>query len=284
MTTAFVLSGGGNLGAVQVGMLRALHERGVVPDMLFGTSVGALNAAFLAGKPNAVDELETIWRSIRRSDIFPSRPLGGLLAMVGRRSHLVSPQGLRKLIGAQLSYKLLEDAVVPVTVVATAVSDGSEVLLTRGEAVDAIAASAAIPGVFPAVRINDRDLMDGGVANNTPISAAIDAGADCIYVLPTGFACALAEAPRTALGLALHSISLLIQQRLMADVARFEGQADLRVVPPLCPIDVSPIDFGRAAELMSRSHDATATWLGASHGPRLDQAHVLAFHEHGQHG
>ncbi len=280
VTTAFVLSGGGNLGAVQVGMLRALHERRIDPDLLFGTSVGALNAAFLAGKPKGIDELDAVWRSVRRADVFPSRPLGGILAVFGRRSHLVPPDGLRKLLRANLAYTDLEDAALPIVVVATAVADGSEVLISKGNAVDAVAASAAIPGVFPSVRIDGRDLMDGGVANNTPISCAIEAGASTVYVLPTGFACALDKPPRSALAMALHSVTLLIQQRLMADVARYQDEFDLRVIPPLCPINVSPIDFGHSGELARRSYEATTAWLGRKRRKSADQSHVLAFHAH----
>ncbi|MGH2758332.1 MAG: patatin-like phospholipase family protein [Actinomycetota bacterium] len=280
MTTAFVLSGGGNLGAVQVGMLRALYERGVEPDILFGTSVGALNAAFLAGRPGEIDELDDVWRRVRRSDVFPSRPLGGMLGLFGRRSHLVSPDGLRRLVRSNLTYRHLEDAALPITVVATFVNDGSEVLISSGDAVDAVAASAAIPGVFPSVRIDGRDLMDGGVANNTPISCAIEAGASTVYVLPTGFACALDNPPRSALAMALHSVTLLIQQRLMSDVARYQDSFDLRVIPPLCPINVSPVDFGHTGDLVSRSFEATTAWLSRRGRRPADQSQHLAFHAH----
>ncbi len=278
MTTAFVLSGGGNLGAVQVGMLQALSERDVVPDVLFGTSVGAVNAAFLAGRPDAVDELGTVWRNVRRGDVFPARPLSGLLGMFGRRSNLVSPNGLMKLLRSNLNYDKLEAAPLPISVVATAVNDGREVVISKGDAVQAVAASAAIPGVFPPVVIDGRALMDGGVCNNTPISAAVAAGASPIYVLPTGIACALHSPPRSALGLALHSVTLLIQQRLQSDVERYE-RIDLRVVPPLCPIDVSPLDFGRSDELMERSYQSTLEWLKKKPS-RKGQAASLAIHQH----
>ncbi len=278
MPTAFVLSGGGNLGAVQVGMLKALAEHGVRPDMVFGTSVGAINAAFLAGRPSEIDELGAIWCAARRAHVFPTRTLG-LLAGLSRRSHLCSPGGLRDLIRSSLNYERLEDAALPISVVATSVVDGEEVVLSRGAAVEAVAASAAIPGVFPPVEIDGQLLMDGAVANNTPISCAIHAGASPIYVLATGFACALPSPPRSALAMALHSVTLLVQQRLMADVRRFQDDADLRVVPPQCPIDISPLDFGKSRQLIDRSYQTTANWLEAQKRD-TDQSGMLAFHHH----
>lgn len=118
-------------------------------------------------------------------------------------------------------------------------------------------ASAAIPAVLPPVEWGDRMLMDGGVSNNTPISHAIELGATQIYVLPTGHACALEEPPSGALALALHAISLLTHHRLIEDIERHRGEADLVVLPPPCPLRIQPIDFAHADELIARGlHDA----------------------------
>ena len=116
MTTAFVLSGGGSLGAVQVGMLQALGERGVEPDLLVGTSAGAINAAFVAGhgmKGDALDELAGLWRSLRRRDIFAARPLRGLLAMAGVQPSLFSAEPLRRLVRPRLVGAQGEHAIIP---------------------------------------------------------------------------------------------------------------------------------------------------------------------------
>lgn len=283
MTTAFVLSGGGSLGAVQVGMLLALAERDVTPELVVGTSVGAINAAWVAGRPGLDDArgLADVWRSVRREDVFPLRPLAGLVGFLGHRDHLVSADRLRALLRRHLNFSRLEDAPLPIQVVATDVISGTEVVLAVGDAVDAVAASAAIPGVFPAVTIEGHRLADGGVANNTPISHAIEAGATTIYVLPTGYACSLRDAPRSALGMAMQAITLLVQQRLVADIDRYQDRVDLRVVPPLCPLAVSPIDFGHTAELIDRSHRLTAQWLEAPDAA-VDQARALRPHRHDQ--
>jgi len=252
---AFVLSGGASLGAVQAGMLRALFERGVRPDVIVGTSAGAMNGAFIASRPPAVataEELGEIWRGLRRGQVFPLNPLGGLLGFLGARDHLVGECGLRRLIARHTEHELLEELPVPLHVVAVDVLTGEELLLSSGSLSDAIAASSAIPGVLPPVAWGERMLMDGGVANNTPISQAVALGARRVYVLPTGHACALSEPPRGALDMALHAISLLTQRRLIEDIERHRGDAELVVLPPPCPLSVTPLDFSRADELIAR--------------------------------
>lgn len=280
MTTAFVLSGGGNLGAVQVGMLQALADRGIVPDLLVGTSVGAINGAFLAAGPSParVEALAEVWAGIGRRDIFPTSPVGALRAFAGRANSFVDPRPLRRLLERFIPYDRLENAPWPIAVVATDVTTGVEVVLRHGNVVDAVMASAAIPSVFPPVELDGHTLMDGGIVNNTAISVAGALGADVVYVLPTGYACALPSAPSTALGMALHAVSLAIQRRLIQDVDIWQGRCTLRVVPPLCPVSVSPTDFSQSRKLMSRARQATRAWLDRPLPD--DQSAYLAFHEH----
>lgn len=263
MTTAFVLSGGGSLGSIQVGMLLGLAEANIAPDLIVGTSVGALNGGWVASRPDAagIGALADLWRSLSRSDVFPTRLTVGLLGFVGQRRHLVPDTGLRRLLKHHLGFQRLEEAPIPLHVVATDVLSGQDVLLSTGDAVDAIAASAAIPALLPPVRINGRDLIDGGVVNNTPLSHAVALGATTVWVLPTGYSCAMPESPKGALAMAMHAFTLAINQRLAIDVARFEQTADVRVVPPLCPVHNSPIDFSRSAMLIERSHQSTRRWL-----------------------
>jgi NTE family protein len=281
LTTAFVLSGGASLGAVEVGMLRGLTEAGIAPDMLLGTSVGALNAAYVAGHPglDGVDRLAALWGSIRRNDVFPLRPLTGLLGFVGRRDHLVPAEPLTRLITSNLTFERLEDSPVPLHVIATEVVSGDDVRFSTGPAVQAILASAAIPGVFPVVEIDGVTYMDGGVTDNTPIGDAVALGADQIYVLPTGHACSLRDAPRGALGVALQAIAVLIGHQLVVDIERYATAVDLRVVPPLCPLDVLPTDFSRSVELIERATASTRDWLARGQNDE-GQRHLLAGHAH----
>lgn len=262
---AVVLSGGASLGAVQVGMLRALLEAGVGIDVLVGTSVGAVNAVWMAGSPDlaGVAELAGLWSRIRRRDVFPVSPLHSLRAVAGRSRSLVSDTSLRALLERHLPYQQLERAVRPVHVVAVDVRSGGDVLLSAGSVVDAVLASTAIPGVLPPVQIGGRWLMDGGVVNNTPLSHAVALGATTVWVLPAGYPCALTTPPATALGMALHGLATLVQHGLWLDVQRFHQSVDLRVVPPPCPLAVSPADFSHTAELLSRGYDSAASWLAA---------------------
>lgn len=164
-------------------------------------------------------------------------------------------------------------------VIAADVLTGMDVCLSSGPAVDAIAGSTAIPGLLPPVAFDGRVLMDGGAVNNTPISHAVAFGATTVWVLPTGHACALERAPTSSLGMALHGLSLAINQRLALDLERFERQIDIRLVPPLCPMAVSPADFSHGAEIIERAREKTRDWLAK--GPRSrGQADYLRQHDH----
>lgn len=280
MTTAFVLSGGASLGSIQAGMLLALTEAGITPDLIVGTSVGAVNGGWIASRADitGVSGLADVWRSVTRSDVFPIQLAVGLLGFLGQRRNLVPGAHFRRLLARHLDFTRLEDAPIPLHVVAADVLSGQDVLLSSGSAVDAIAASAAIPAVLPPVPVNGRDLMDGGVVNNTPVSHAVALGADLIYVLPTGYACSLSASPRGVMGMALHALTLAINQRLAFDIARFEGSVDVRVVPPLCPVHISPIDFTHADLLISQAYQETRSWLAQP--PTTGQAVLLAPHRH----
>ena len=261
--TAFVLAGGGSLGAVQVGMLKALVRHGLVPDLVVGASVGAINGAYFAAEPNrdGIARLEDIWKRLDGKDVFPLSPVNSLLSLLGKRDHFVTSAGLRALLEAELPLLRLEDARVPCHVVATDVLSGAEVVFSSGHAITALLASAAIPAVFPTVAVGGRYLMDGGVANNTPVSTAIHLGAARIIVLPTGMSCAINAPPRGAMAVAMHALNLLVMQHLEKDVKHFSNQAQLIIVPPLCPLTVTPYDFSQSAELMRRAESATRLWL-----------------------
>ena len=263
MTTAFVFSGGGSLGALQVGMLSALVDHDIVPDLIVGSSVGAINGAFFAGKPTpeGVDELETIWRTLRSADVFPIRPRAALRGMTGRSDHIVPSSRLRSLIRTHLGYERLEEARIPVHVVATEVRTGDEVVLSSGSAVLALLASAAIPGVFPPVRVDGLVLMDGSVVSNTPIGRAIALGADVVYVLSTAYRTAALDPRRSTLGTALHAFGVLAEHRLLNDIARFGHLAVLEVVPPPAEPTHSPIGFANTAQLIEEAEGATTRWL-----------------------
>jgi NTE family protein len=261
---AFVLAGGASLGAVEVGMLRALYERGIAPDLVVATSAGALNGAFIASRPQTVetaDALGEIWDGLRRGQVFPLNLVTGLVGFLGIRDHLVPAGGMRKLITRHIERDRIEQMPLELHVVVVDVITGEELRLSHGPAVEAVMASAAIPGVLPPVSWEGRELMDGGVANNTPISHAVELGASEVYVLPTGNACALTEPPSGALAMALHALSLLMQRRLQDDIERHRDGTKLVVLPPPCPLSVQPIDFGHARLLIERAYTDACEFL-----------------------
>lgn len=260
--TAFVLAGGGSLGAVEVGMLRELVREGVQPDFIVGASAGAINGAYFAAQPDlqGVAKLEGVWRGLTRRDVFPLT-WATLGCLILRRDYLVDSIGLRRVLEKHLPYRNLEDATVPIHVVASDFLTGEEVLLSSGSAVDAVLASAAIPGVFPPVAVAGRLLVDGGVASNTPIAAALRLGAERIIVLPTGFACALKQIPRGPIARAMHALSLLIARQLVNDIERYSASVQLHVVPPLCPLEASPYDYASCGSLIDRAAASTRLWI-----------------------
>jgi NTE family protein len=278
--TAFVFAGGGSLGAIQVGMLRVLLASGVQPDFVVGSSVGAINASYFAGAPNleGVAKLERIWSGLRRADIFPFT-LTSAFGLLRHPDNIVDPGRLRSLIEANLPFRRLEDARLPLHVMATD-QQGLGIRLSSGPAVEAILASAAIPGVFPPVEIDGQALMDGAIAANTPIRLAVELGASRIIVLPTGYACALKEPPRGAVGKALHAITLLIAWQLMHELDRVPDDIQVHLAPTLCPLAVSPYDFSASRQLLERAAEATTKWIEDGGLTRRARPRELSAHRH----
>ncbi len=260
MTVAFVFSGGASLGSIQVGMLRALEEEGIAPDAVFGASVGAMNAAFVAGGGTS-EELASIWRGLNGREMFPIRLALGLRAFLGQSNHFVPNSGVRRVLNRHLPFRRLEDAPIPLSVQTTDALTGDEVVLSSGPTVEAILASIALPGVFPPVTIDDRTLIDGGIANNTPINTAIAAGATEVWVLSTGYSCGVAEMPTSGLGFMLHAVALLVQQRLVAETSKANYPVPVHLIPPPCPIMVGPTDFSATDHLIDDAYRGTRQWL-----------------------
>lgn len=283
MVTAFVLSGGGSLGAVQVGAVQALSERGIHPDLLIGTSAGSLNAAFIAGRgdgADALEELGSLWVGLRRKDVFPIRPAGAIRAAMGRSSALCPSEPLERMLTERLAFARLEDALIPLHVVTADVLSGCEVVLTEGPTGDALVASCAIPGIFPAVRRTGRLLCDGAFAQRSGIAQAVSLGADLVYLLPGGTSCAIETAPRHPVAAALHAVTLLLQQRALLETQLYSSEVDLRVIPPLCPLAVSSADFSQASLLISRAHRAAGEWLDSDSDRLPHPERFLSLHSH----
>lgn len=261
--TALVLAGGGSLGAVQVGMLQALVEAQVSFDLVVGASVGAINGAYFAAKPNAqgVAELANFWRGLRKDDVFPFSVLDTLTAILQRRGHLLRASALQRLVRRSLPVELIEDTELPLHIVTTNLLNGAEELLSSGNAEQALLASAAIPLVFPTVRIGEKFLIDGGVASNTPIASAVALGATRVVVVPTGFGCACPKPPLGLVALALHTLNLMSMRQLVRDIELYASRASIHVVAPLCPLNASVFDFSQTDQLLQRAYQSTQTWI-----------------------
>lgn len=264
MTTAFVLAGGGSLGAIEVGMIEALYEQGIAPDLLLGTSAGGVNSGFLASRPPTPEtaaELRSAWLAMRGHKVFPFSPWTLLGAAAGRRNYLVNPRSLERELQRFIEIDRLEDARIPLGVVVCDVLTGDERLLTEGPALPAIMATSAIPAVFPVVHIDGRPYVDGGVANNTPLAYAIERGADEVYVLPTGISFPLDRVPRTPLAMGVHAINLMLHDRLAREIEDLRDEVVLKVLPPPWPHTVLPHSFRQTEYLIDRARDEAREFL-----------------------
>jgi NTE family protein len=264
-------------------MLHSLATHGIAADMVVGSSVGSLNGAYYAGNPTleGIERLEAIWRALRRSDVFPVN-WAAMLGFLVRRNFLVEPHGLRMLIESNLTYRNLEDAKIPIHIVATNVLTGGTVVLSEGSAAQAIIASAAIPAVFPPVRFEDAYLVDGAVSSNTAVKVAVDQGARRLIILPTGDACALSKPPAGAVASAPHALTLLIARQMLSELKELDGSSiEYFVLPPLCPLTGSPYDFSQTGALIDRAIKSTDAWI-ADGGFEKPNVHTqLGIHTHG---
>ena len=259
MSVAFVLQGGGSFGAAQAGMLVALAEAGIVPDLIVGSSAGALNGAMFAngGDLGAAVLVRELWLGIRRKDVFPLRPRPLIKGIFGRGDGLVEATALHRFIVAHLPYQRLEQAPIPVHVVATEVSTGNPVVMSTGDAASALVASTAIPGVFPPVLREGRWLMDGSISADLPVSIAADLGAAVVYALPT--ALNLDPHPRGALAMMQRATDVLIER---ATATLLAGLAGVTVhLMPTPAATVTTLDFSTGVALAHAGHRSVTDWL-----------------------
>jgi NTE family protein len=270
--TAFVLGGGGNLGSIQVGQLRALMERGIKPDVVIGCSVGALNGAAVASEPTieGATKLAEFWRGLTREDIFPSTKMGrGPWLFMRNGTSAYSDSGLRNVIKRWNHIDRFEETTVPFWVVATALRSGVERWFHSGQLAPALLASTSLPGIFPPVDIDGDTYIDGGVVNNVPISKAIDLGCKRIYVLDVGNLEKERPAAKRPYEVLMQAVSIARAHRYRYDRDHIpEGTQMIR----LPAVDVGKLrydDFNRTPELIERAYRATATFLGAVTTPAV---------------
>ncbi|HVT34876.1 MAG TPA: patatin-like phospholipase family protein [Nevskiaceae bacterium] len=261
---AFVLAGGGSCGAAQVGMLRELVRAGIRPDLVVGSSVGALNGAWFAGAPHAagVAQMEHVWRNLRSRDVFPWN-FSSVLRLLRRAHSLVDAAPVRALLARHLPCARLEHCALPAHVVATDAISGEAVRLSHGCTVEAVLASIAIPAVLPPVVRDGRLLIDGGVACNTPVAAAVELGATHVLVLPTAPSYTAQQPPRSALEFGLHAVSLLLARNAQAQLAHHAARVPVLTLPSPDSLPVPGFEFSRSGELIECAAQSTRAWLDA---------------------
>jgi NTE family protein len=272
--TAFVLAGGGSRGAVQVGMLEELIRRGIRADRVFGASVGAINGASFAGNPTleGVEHMARVWRAVKGTEIFPRGTFDGPWAFLQKRASVHANTGLRAIIEAGIDYENLEDAIIPVEVVTTSMTDGRERWISRGPAVEAVLASSAIPSIFPPVTIDGDMLVDGGVVNNVPISRALAAGCDRIYVLLCGPLHYRPRPPQRPVEAQLTAFFVAIHARFVRELAALPPGVEVVVFSGGGEPAGQYRDFSATATLIEEGRREVADVLGRGAGSFEDLA------------
>lgn len=265
---AVVVGAGGVLGAAHVGVGYALELRGFIPDMIIGTSVGALNGAIAAAHPNrAAPWLDHVWTQLRRREVYP-------LGHLSTRASVFTDRGMRRLIARAGLPSRIEQLAVPFTAVAMDLATGAPVLLDHGDLESALLASAAIPGILPPVEREGRTLVDGGVVAYVPVLAAHQAGAASVVVLSTGPESSPlrpANPRRRAGAIAARAGLLLLRHQIERDLEEVSKHIPTVVLPTGIEAWPAPWDFGHSQRLISTASHTAGRFLDGLHisGPGL---------------
>jgi len=230
---AFVLGGGGVLGAHEVGMLRALAERDIVPDMVLGTSIGAVNGAFFAADPTraGVERLTELWRDSGWAERSTGTTLRRLSTLARSGTHLQSLDDMRERLAAMLPVRRVEDLRVPFQCVAASIERAAEHWFDSGPLTEVVLASCAVPGVLPPVAINGEHFIDGGIVNSIPVSRAVTLGARRIYVLQVGRVEQPLKPPRRPWEVGLVAFEVARRHRFAHDLRSLPEGIELHLLP-----------------------------------------------------
>jgi NTE family protein len=270
---AFVLGGGGVLGAHEVGMLRALAEAGIRPDLVVGTSVGALNGVFLAAHPDpatAVAELAAVWRGGVAAEAFGGSLFGRVRTLARSGTHLHDNGPLRQLL-EDLPVERIEELALPFQCVAASIERAAAHWFRDGPIVPAVLASAAVPGLLPPVRIGDEHFLDGGLVHSIPIGRALELGARTVYVLHVGRIERPLQVPTRPWEVGLVAFEIARRHRFAEDMAAVPPGVTVHVLPAGVDgppgVDLAQLryrDASRVDEHIERAHAAAAAYLAAA--------------------
>lgn len=263
--TAFVLGGAGNMGAIQLGMLRALLERGITPDLVVGCSAGALNGGAIASAPtlDTLDRLEALWRGLTRSDVWPTGNLGGLVRLLRRGSAVNGNEGLRRVVERFLPSATFDDLAVPFACVATSLDTGQERWFSTGSLTDAVLASAALPVLLPPVVVDGEAFVDGATVNVVPLAKALEMGATRLFILQLKDLDALPRRPRRPLDVLLRCFAISRNFRFVHELAELAPGIEAHVLPALAWPRFRYDGFSRTSEIVAGTHEVAGAYLDA---------------------
>ncbi|MEA2433676.1 MAG: hypothetical protein QOG54_1133 [Actinomycetota bacterium] len=248
-----------------MGAVRALIDHGVRPDLTVGTSVGALNATWVAfdPSPNGIHKLESNWRNLKESDLFPGgRFKASWARMLVKGNRVFDNSGIRKIVERTLGDARFEDAQIPLVVTATDLETGAEMLFTSGRVLQPLLASTAMPGIFPPVEIDGRVYTDGGVANNVPIAPAAALGATTIYVMNSTSHTRQRRPLNRPMDYLLHAFTLARAQRLSLELAYLSDKVKLVMLPAVALDFFVPFaSMEHTGRLIELSYDQTSRFL-----------------------
>ena len=269
--TAFVLGGGGVLGACEVGMLRALLEAGVVPDLVLGTSVGAINGAVFAAEPNldGVARLEKVWTELDARGLFEGSVFARLGTAVRTRTHLHPNEPLRLMLAQALGTLRIEELPLRFACVAACIERAAETWFAAGPAVEAVLASCAVPGILPPVRLGDEHYLDGGLVDSVPLGRAVELGATRVFVLHVGRVERPLAVPRQPWEVAAVAFEISRRHRLARSLAELPDGVTAHLLPSgTRPTDTTGIasylryrNVSHAHVRIERAYQATAAYL-----------------------
>ncbi len=267
MTTAFVLGGGGLLGAAEVGMLQALLERGIRPDLVVGCSIGALNGVVIAADPtvDAVLQLGETWKELQARDVFSGSVVRQISNVVSHGTYLHSNEALRRLIEQAAPGARIEDLEIRFECVAASIENARAHWFKEGPVVDAVLASCAVPGLLPPVRIGDEHFMDGGLVRSVPVGRALDLGATRVFVLHVGRIERSLRVPRRPWEVAVVAFEIARRHQLSEDLSRVPAGVEVHILPTgRDPAGTLSTRYGNTRNISARiasAREATASYL-----------------------
>ncbi len=271
--TAFVLGGGGALGATQVGMLQALLAADITPDLVVGTSIGAVNGAFVAADPTAegVARLEALWHEVSESGGMSESPMRQAARFARYRTHVMSPGLIPRTVEEHLGVERIEDLTVPFQCVAAQIETAASRWFTSGPVAPAVAASCAVPGLFAPVEIDGAHYYDGGLVHSIPVGRAMALGATEVFVLQVGRVEQPLAAPTNPLAVGEVAFEIARRHRFVEEIAEVPPEIGLHVLPsgseriPTSAI-LGQSGTGKLVDRMSRAFEASSAYLAERSG------------------